>query len=74
MAVRVQFENNNEVGVFSKLTNSYCLVAIGGSENFYRLVYGNCAQSIVMNLREYIVPEVVSLCCIRYGGSCTVRK
>ena len=36
MAVRAQFEGNNEVGVFSKLTNSYCLVAIGGSENFYR--------------------------------------
>jgi translation initiation factor 6 len=36
MAVRVQFENNNEVGVFAKLTNVYCLVAIGGSENFYR--------------------------------------
>ena len=36
MAVRVQFEGNNEVGVFSKLTNSYCLVAIGGSQNFYR--------------------------------------
>lgn len=36
MAVRVQFENNNEIGVFSKLTNSYCLTAIGGSENFYR--------------------------------------
>src|SRR5699024_1791967 len=35
MAYRVQFEGNNEVGVFSKLTNSYCLVAIGGSENFY---------------------------------------
>ncbi|XP_014233838.2 eukaryotic translation initiation factor 6-like [Trichogramma pretiosum] len=35
MAVRVQFENNNEVGVFAKLTNTYCLVAIGGSENFY---------------------------------------
>ncbi len=31
-----QFENSNDVGVFSKLTNSYCLVAIGGSENFYR--------------------------------------
>ncbi|KOX74230.1 Eukaryotic translation initiation factor 6 [Melipona quadrifasciata] len=38
MTVRVQFENNNEVGVFSKLTNSYCLVAIGGSENFYRTI------------------------------------
>ncbi|KAJ1958020.1 Eukaryotic translation initiation factor 6 [Dipsacomyces acuminosporus] len=35
MAVRAQFENNNEIGVFSKLTNSYCLVAVGGSENFY---------------------------------------
>jgi len=31
-----QFENSNEIGVFSKLTNAYCLVAIGGSENFYR--------------------------------------
>lgn len=38
MAVRVQFENNNEVGVFAKLTNVYCLVAIGGSENFYRFL------------------------------------
>ena len=38
MAVRAQFEGNNEIGVFSKLTNNYCLVAIGGSENFYRSV------------------------------------
>ncbi|KAH0559364.1 Eukaryotic translation initiation factor 6, partial [Trichoglossum hirsutum] len=37
MAVRAQFENSNEVGVFSTLTNSYALVAIGASENFYRL-------------------------------------
>ncbi|KAI9500484.1 Eukaryotic translation initiation factor 6 [Coemansia spiralis] len=35
MAVRAQFENSNEIGVFSKLTNSYCLVSLGGSENFY---------------------------------------
>lgn len=39
MAVRAQFEGNNEIGVFSKLTNGYCLVGIGGSENFYRFVY-----------------------------------
>ncbi|KAK9944044.1 hypothetical protein M0R45_009629 [Rubus argutus] len=31
----LQFENSCEVGVFSKLTNAYCLVAIGGSESFY---------------------------------------
>jgi len=37
MAVRAQFEGSNEIGVFSTLTNSYCLVAIGGSENFYSI-------------------------------------
>ncbi|KAJ5232026.1 Eukaryotic translation initiation factor 6 [Penicillium chermesinum] len=35
MAVRAQFENSNEVGVFSRLTNSYAIVAVGASENFY---------------------------------------
>jgi len=35
MATRTQFENSSEIGVFSKLTNSYCLVALGGSSNFY---------------------------------------
>nr|ACO15494.1 Eukaryotic translation initiation factor 6 [Caligus clemensi] len=33
--VRTHFENNCEVGVFSKLTNAYCLVGIGGSAHFY---------------------------------------
>ncbi|GAB1864458.1 Eukaryotic translation initiation factor 6 [Camponotus japonicus] len=46
MAVRVQFENNNEIGVFSKLTNSYCLVAIGGSENFYSVFEAELAEAI----------------------------
>ncbi|XP_066587810.1 eukaryotic translation initiation factor 6 [Prorops nasuta] len=46
MAVRVQFENNNEIGVFSKLTNSYCLVAIGGSENFYSVFEAELADVI----------------------------
>lgn len=46
MAVRVQFENNNEVGVFSKLTNSYCLVAIGGSENFYSVFEDELSEVI----------------------------
>ncbi|CAG8894855.1 Translation initiation factor IF6 [Penicillium mononematosum] len=35
MAVRAQFENSNEVGVFSCLTNAYAIVAVGASENFY---------------------------------------
>lgn len=35
MANRVQYENSNDIGVFTKLTNGYCLVASGGSYNFY---------------------------------------
>ncbi|KAI0091039.1 eukaryotic translation initiation factor 6 [Irpex rosettiformis] len=35
MATRLQFENSSDVGVFAKLTNSYCLTAVQGSTNFY---------------------------------------
>ncbi|KAL3859093.1 hypothetical protein ACJMK2_009326 [Sinanodonta woodiana] len=46
MAVRAQFEGQNDVGVFAKLTNAYCLVAIGGSENFYSVFEGDLADTI----------------------------
>lgn len=46
MAIRAQFEGNNEVGVFAKLTNAYCLVAIGGSENFYSVFEGELSETI----------------------------
>ncbi|KAJ6909255.1 hypothetical protein NC652_020289 [Populus alba x Populus x berolinensis] len=48
MATRLQFENNCEVGVFSKLTNAYCLVAIGGSESFYSTFEAELADVIPM--------------------------
>lgn len=35
MSIRAQFENSNEVGVFAKLTNSYTLITVGTSQNFY---------------------------------------
>ena len=40
------FESSNEVGVFGKLTNSYCLVASGGSENFYSTIEAELAPHI----------------------------
>lgn len=46
MALRVQFENNDDIGVFTKLTNSYCLVAIGGSEVFYSTFEGELAETL----------------------------
>ena len=35
MAQRVQYESSSDVGVFARLTNSYCLTAMGGSQNFF---------------------------------------
>lgn len=46
MATRCQFENSNEVGVFAKLTNAYCLVALGGAENFYSVFEAELADHI----------------------------
>jgi translation initiation factor 6 len=46
MATRTQFENSNEIGVFAKLTNKYCLVANGGSQNFYSVFQSELAEHI----------------------------
>lgn len=40
MAVRARYENSNEIGVYSKLTNTYCMVGVGGSQNFYSVFEG----------------------------------
>jgi len=46
MAVRVQFENSSEVGCYATLTNSYCLIADGGSENFSSVFESELADTI----------------------------
>ncbi|XP_065189741.1 eukaryotic translation initiation factor 6-like [Sycon ciliatum] len=46
MAVRAQYEHSSDIGVFAKLTNAYCLVAIGGSENFYSVFETELADVI----------------------------
>mmetsp|Transcript_81839 Transcript_81839/g.171166 ORF Transcript_81839/g.171166 Transcript_81839/m.171166 type:complete len:241 (+) Transcript_81839:130-852(+) len=46
MAIRAQFESSSEVGVFSRLTNSYCLTALGGSENFYSVFEAELSKHI----------------------------
>jgi hypothetical protein len=46
MATRCQFENSNDVGVFAKLTNAYCLVALGGAENFYSVFEAELSDHI----------------------------
>lgn len=46
MAQRAQFESSSEVGVFALLTNSYALVAHGGSENFYSVFEAELSKHI----------------------------
>eukprot|EP00419_Tripos_fusus_P083266 CAMPEP_0172936100 /NCGR_PEP_ID=MMETSP1075-20121228/221849_1 /TAXON_ID=2916 /ORGANISM="Ceratium fusus, Strain PA161109" /LENGTH=286 /DNA_ID=CAMNT_0013797467 /DNA_START=59 /DNA_END=919 /DNA_ORIENTATION=+ len=46
MAVRAAFESSSEVGVFARLTNSYCLTAMGGSENFHSVFEAELSQHI----------------------------
>lgn len=46
MASRIRYEGNSEIGVFSKLTNAYCLVTDGGAESFYHAIEGEFAKDI----------------------------
>jgi len=46
MAIRTQFEGKSEVGVYSRLTNGYCLVADCGSENFYGVFEAELSKHI----------------------------
>ncbi|XP_075242056.1 uncharacterized protein LOC142336948 [Convolutriloba macropyga] len=46
MALRIQFENSCEIGCYATLTNSYCLVAQGASENFYSAFESELSDSI----------------------------
>jgi translation initiation factor 6 len=68
--VRTSFENNNEIGVFSKLTNSYCLVAIGGSANFYRSVQPCHAPSehCCFSTFEAELADVIPVCYTSVAG------
>jgi len=46
MALRAEFENSSDIGVFAKLTNTYCLTAIGGSEAFYSVFEGELSETL----------------------------
>ena len=66
MATRAQFENSNEVGVFAKLTNTYALVSIGGSENFYSVFQ--------QELADHIPVVHTSIAGCRFVGRATVGE
>lgn len=44
--VGLLFGNSTEIGFYCKLTNAYCLVGTGGSNNFYRFSIFSCTNEI----------------------------
>ncbi|KAL2649713.1 hypothetical protein R1flu_017841 [Riccia fluitans] len=64
MATRAQFENSSEIGVFSKLTNAYCLVAIGGAENFYSTFESELSDYIPVVKASIAGTRVIGRMCV----------
>ena len=46
MCTRLKFENSNEIGVVSLLTNAYALACVGTSENFYSVLESELGEHI----------------------------
>ena len=44
--MRIKFENSTEIGVFTKLTNKYCLCAIGTSDAYYQAIQSELHSKI----------------------------
>lgn len=46
MASRLQFLNSSEIGVFCKLTNTYCLASNAGSDSFFSYLEGGLTVDV----------------------------
>jgi len=46
MCERTSFENSADIGVFALLTNAYCLVGMGASQNFYSVFEAELSEKI----------------------------
>ena len=64
MALRTRFESHDEIGVYAKLTNSYCLVAIGASANFYSVFEQELAEHIPVVSISIADMRVVGRMCV----------
>jgi translation initiation factor 6 len=64
MASRIRYEGSNEIGVFARLTNKYCLVTSGGPAGFYAAMESELAEHVP------IVRTSVAEC--RFVGRVTV--
>jgi len=64
MAQRAQYESSCDIGVFAKLTNSYCLTAIGGSQNFFSLFEAELAEHIPVVQTSIAGARIIGRMCV----------
>eukprot|EP00659_Diplonema_papillatum_P011612 gene11612-17904_t len=64
MALRTRFESSDDIGVFAKLTNSYCLVAIGASANFYAMFEQELAEHMPVISCSIADTRVIGRMCV----------
>lgn len=65
MALRAKFESSCDIGVYTTLTNTYCLVPHAASENYYSVFEAECEDYNMPVVRTHIAGAKVV-------GSCTV--
>lgn len=64
MATRASFQNNSEVGVWSTLTNTYCLLGIGEEDNFFSLYESELAEQIPLVHASIAGCRVIGRMCV----------
>ena len=64
MTLRTRFESSDDIGVFARLTNAYCLVASGASQNFYAVFEQELANHIPVVYTSIGASRVIGRLCI----------
>lgn len=64
MALRCRFESSDDIGVFGKLTNSYCLVGMGASRNFYEVFEQELGDHIPVIYSSIAETRIVGRLCV----------
>lgn len=69
MTFRTRFESSDDIGVFARLTNAYCLAATGASQNFYSVFEAELANHIPVIYTSIGGSRVVGRLCVgnRHG-------
>lgn len=64
MTERTHYENSNEIGVFTRLTNSYLLCGTGAPDSFYSLFESTCGNYLPIVITSMAGTKIVGTMCV----------